>query len=165
MTLHRCLAALGLAACLGLLAPAPASASIFGDAGRLVKKTTKKVGHAAGGVVKDVGRATGKAAKATGKAASSVGKAAARTTGAVAKTAVKTGGKVAKGIGSVAVGAAKAVEPLGVAVGKPFVSTPATPRVYTSVDRGMYGPGWKEPPRPTQPDYRQHSSPFMQNKR
>jgi hypothetical protein len=93
MTLSRCLAALGLAACLALPAP-PAQASFLGDAGRFVKKTTKKVGHAAGGVVKDVGRATGKAAKATGKAVGGVATGAVHTAGKGVKTVGRAGEKV-----------------------------------------------------------------------
>jgi hypothetical protein len=164
LSIRQCLL-LGLAAAVALSVPAPASASIFGDAGRFVKKTTKKVGRAAGSAVKDVGRATGKAAKVTGKAvgnaAGSVGKVAAKTTGTVAKTAVKTAGKVAKGVGSAVVGAAMAVEPLGVAIGKPFV-TPAKPRPGTQADRWSPAPSrykdWRDVP--VQP-----SSAFMRDKR
>jgi hypothetical protein len=92
MTSRRCLAAFGVAACLALMAPPPASASIFGDAGRFVKKTTKKVGRAAGSAVKDVGRATGKAAKATAKATGKV-------VDGAATLALRTTGKGVKAVG------------------------------------------------------------------
>lgn len=68
MNFRRGILVLGLAASFAMVEAAPASANIFKDGARFVKKTTKKVGRAAGGAAKDVGRAVGKTAKGAGRA-------------------------------------------------------------------------------------------------
>lgn len=102
MNFRRCILVFGLAASVAMIAPAPASASVFGDAWRGVKKTTKKVGRAAGGAAKDVGRATGKAAKATGRAVGGAGKAIGKGTVGAGKFVINTGLKGADAGGNVA---------------------------------------------------------------